>query len=503
MITIDGKEYRNLEEQVRKNQADILYMLEEEGTLNSFGIKVVGQIASAAELPDPATYDGEYGDAYAVGTAPPYVLYIFTRPNGTSGGANYWFNIGQFPVTGPKGEKGDKGDKGEKGDKGADGAQGAPGAQGPIGPAGAQGATGAKGAKGDKGDPGDPFVIAGKLANTSLLPDPSTVGRNTAYLIPDADEPGTYDMYVITGTDTLIWENAGHVQSVQGEQGPQGEPGPTGPQGETGPQGPKGEPGKDGAQGADGAPGAQGPAGPGLETIHSLNLTLGEETVTYDTTDGITINSDGKIVYGDDNKEQQFQSEYNLPIVAGNGLSMDASQDGKRIELKAVQIIDQDLTIASFQPLSGIYYRHIGESSGTFRANTIYLYDGTHYISLRDIPTLQSSLLALQRTVNANKIKSATVAIAVTDWVADPTISPFTVKATKTLTATGGAVVMGAFDEISLAYYTAEAKKARAAGMCIGAVPQASGSEITFYAVTAPTEQIQTIIIITPTQVLD
>ena len=55
MITIDGKEYRNLEEQVRKNQADILYMLEEEGTLNSFGIKVVGQIESAADLPDPAT----------------------------------------------------------------------------------------------------------------------------------------------------------------------------------------------------------------------------------------------------------------------------------------------------------------------------------------------------------------------------------------------------------------------------------------------------------------
>ena len=48
MITIDGKEYRNLEEQVRKNQADILYMLEEEGTLNQFGIKVVGQVDTVA-----------------------------------------------------------------------------------------------------------------------------------------------------------------------------------------------------------------------------------------------------------------------------------------------------------------------------------------------------------------------------------------------------------------------------------------------------------------------
>ena len=496
MITIDGKEYRNLEEQVRKNQADILYMLEEEGTLNSFGIKVVGQIESAADLPDPATYNGEYGDAYAVGTAPPYVLYIFTRPNGTSGGANYWFNIGQFPVTGPQGIPGQNG---------------APGAQGPIGPAGAQGPIGPKGTKGDKGDPGDPFIIAGKLANTSLLPDPTSVGRNTAYLIPDADEAGTYDMYVITGTDTLIWENAGHVQSVQGEPGPQGAQGPQGPQGEIGPQGPAGAPGKDGAKGADGAPGAQGPAGPGLETLQSLNLTIGEETVAYDTTDGITINSDGKIVYGADNKEQQFQSEYNLPIVAGNGLSMYASPDGKRIGLIAVQIIDQDLTIASFQPLEGTYYRHIGASSDTFRNGTIYLYDGTRYISLRDIPTLQSSVVGLQQQVNSlqgqisgNESSSVSVILASSDWVADSTISPFTVKATKTLSSeAGGAIVMGQFDMVSLAYFTAEAVKARSAGMCIGAVPQASGSEITFYAVTAPTEQIQAIVIITPTTIMD
>ena len=62
---------------------------------------------------------------------------------------------------------------------------------------------------------------------------------------------------------------------------------------------------------------------------------------------------------------------------------------------------------------------------------------------------------------------------------------------------------MGQFDEISLAYFTTEAVKARSAGMCIGAVPQASGSEITFYAVTAPTEQIQAIVIITPTRITD
>lgn len=245
MITIDGKEYRNLEEQVRKNQADILYMLEEEGALNQFGIKVVGQVDTVASLPDPATYTGEYGDAYAVGTASPYVLYIWTRANGTHPNA-YWFNIGAFPLAGPKGDKGDKGEQGPQGPQGAPGkdgakgADGAPGAQGPIGPRGPQGEQGIQGLQGPKGDPGDPFVIIGTLANTSLLPDPTTVGRNTAYLIPDAAEPGTYDMYVITGDTTLAWENAGHVQSVQG---PKGDPGTQGP---TGPQGPQGVNGIDG-----------------------------------------------------------------------------------------------------------------------------------------------------------------------------------------------------------------------------------------------------------------
>lgn len=245
MITIDGKEYRNLEEQVRKNQADILYLLEEEGTLNQFGIKVVGQVDTAASLPDPTTYTGEYGDAYAVGTASPYVLYIWTRANGTHPNA-YWFNIGAFPLAGPKGDKGDKGEQGPQGPQGAPGkdgakgADGAPGAQGSIGPRGPQGEQGIQGLQGPKGDPGDPFVIIGTLANTSLLPDPTTVGRNTAYLIPDAAEPGTYDMYVITGDTTLAWENAGHVQSVQG---PKGDPGTQGP---TGPQGPQGVNGIDG-----------------------------------------------------------------------------------------------------------------------------------------------------------------------------------------------------------------------------------------------------------------
>lgn len=266
MLTKDGKQYRNLEEQVLKNKSDIEFMLEQEGALNEFGIKVIGQVETIADLPDPSTYQGEYGDAYAIGESSPYTLYIWTRANGTHP-ADYWFNIGKFPLVGPQGPKGEDGAPGAQGPQGPTGPQGMPGptgatgAQGPQGPQGAQGIQGPQGPQGAKGDAGEPFKIAGKLASISLLPNPSTVDRNTAYLIPDATEPDTYDMYVITGTDTLMWDNAGHVQSVEGPQGPQGAQGPTGATGPQGIQGEKGETGAQGPQGEAGATGATGPAG--------------------------------------------------------------------------------------------------------------------------------------------------------------------------------------------------------------------------------------------------
>ena len=118
MITIDNVQYRSLEEQVRKNKDDIQYILEEEGVLNQFGIKVVGEIPNISELPDPTTYQGDFGDAYAVGTSAPYTLYIYTRSNGAHP-TNYWFNIGEFPapgnVPGPAGPEGPTGPKGERG----------------------------------------------------------------------------------------------------------------------------------------------------------------------------------------------------------------------------------------------------------------------------------------------------------------------------------------------------------------------------------------------------
>ena len=144
MLTIGNEELRNLEEQVEKNKDDILFILEQEGVLNQFGIKVVGQIDTAASLPAPSIYAGDYGDAYAVGTVTPYDLYIWTRANGTHS-SDYWFNIGKFPVPGPAGKDGATGPQGERGLTGPQGIQGIPGrdgAQGNPGPQGPQGIQG-------------------------------------------------------------------------------------------------------------------------------------------------------------------------------------------------------------------------------------------------------------------------------------------------------------------------------------------------------------------------
>ena len=286
MITIGDKQYRNLEEQVKKNMDDIQYILEEEGVLNEFGIKIVGQITSSSQLPDPDTYEGEFGDAYAVGTDAPYTLYIFTRANGTHPN-NYWFNIGQFPLEGADGPMGPTGPAGPQGVRGSQwksgtgtpsvsgnrandkylnttngdvysytgvawelignirGPQGIQGQQGSIGPAGQQGI---QGPKGDKGDPGPAFVIAGTVANEGQLPAPSMVPDNVAYLVGSNND---YDLYVqLQDSDT--WQNVGKVEGVQGPQGEQGPAGPQGPQGEQGIPGPMGPTGPQGPAGGGG-----------------------------------------------------------------------------------------------------------------------------------------------------------------------------------------------------------------------------------------------------------
>ena len=222
MITIDGKTYRNLEEQVQKNKEDIYYIITQQGALNEFGIKVVGEVESIDQLPSVEAYktsnpNWEYGDTMAVGATAPRELYTLTRA-GLTHDADYWMDLGEFPLAGPQGPQGIQGPKGDTGLKGDTGATGPQGIQGPTGATGATGAigpegpTGPQGIQGPKGDPGDSFKIIGTLTSTSELPTPTEGIRSNAYLIPDS--AGDNHIWVITGTTELVWTDAGQIVSA-------------------------------------------------------------------------------------------------------------------------------------------------------------------------------------------------------------------------------------------------------------------------------------------------
>lgn len=73
-----------------------------------------------------------------------------------------------------------------------------------------------------------------------------------------------------------------------------------------------------------------------FESISSIDLSVGEPVLTYDTTDGISINTDAKIIYGADNKEAQFPVSIELPIMpADESVTIDADDTGKKVLIKA------------------------------------------------------------------------------------------------------------------------------------------------------------------------
>ena len=304
MLAFGNKEFRNLQEQVLKNKDDIEAIEGGSMVIGEFGIKVIGQVSSPDDLPNPETYEGEYGDAYLVGTEAPYDYYIYTRAFEAQEYPT-WFNIGIFPAPGPQGPQGEPGQDGAQGPRGVQGPTGATGPmglQGPKGDKGDKGDTGETGPQGPQGEAGITYEIIGQVASPEYLPNPNTVQRNSAYLVNGA---APYNLYVVMGQEgSLAWFNCGTVS--QGPRGERGEPGSTGPQGNgifvigktsteglvdtytiyytngettsfnvtngakgdtgdtgaTGPQGPQGEQGVQGLQGPKGDQGIQGIQGP-------------------------------------------------------------------------------------------------------------------------------------------------------------------------------------------------------------------------------------------------
>ena len=195
MIKIGDKEYRNLEEQVLKNKEDIANHYNMDRVLADFGIRIVGTLPSAEDLPEP--YNGNYGDAFAVGDKAPYDFYIWTRADINAGHADdYWFYLGALAIVGPQGERGETGPKGETGERGSIWMSA----------------------------PRNPDNIIGYLPGDQWL---NTVN---GYVYTVKEINGNY-----------VWQSQGSIKGPQGIQGPKGDRGETGPQGEKGDKGARGE----------------------------------------------------------------------------------------------------------------------------------------------------------------------------------------------------------------------------------------------------------------------
>lgn len=128
-----------------------------------------------------------------------------------------------------------------------------------------------------------------------------------------------------------------NTTALRGPQGPQGEKGDTGA---TGPQGPKGDTGPAGPQGKKGDTGATGPQGPtgaagvGWNDLTKLDIVTGTPVVTYDSTSGAQIVADGKAYAG--TQTFDFEVEMNLPIVPGENITIDATENADALQIKAV-----------------------------------------------------------------------------------------------------------------------------------------------------------------------
>ena len=365
MLKYGNRELRNLEDQVEKNAQDIEDFKNGNQTIAEFGIYVVGILASVDDLPA----QGEnFGDAYLIGSQPPYDMHVWTRD--VANNTAKWVDLGAFPLKGDKGDKGDIGSvirvdsgeplnnptslydfyldsitgywyapylnetgygwlkvftlKGEKGDRGLQGIQGV------------QGVPGVQGKPGAIGDTGAAFNVQGTLASSSNLPTPTAEmqDKGYAYIIPDSE--GTKHIWVIQGSEStsFSWVDVGTAGvGIQGEKG------------------------------ADGI---------GLNNLTDTDLTYGDVTVTYNTTDGIGINGTMRQTYGDTNHDSTV--DMNIPLVPGNGILINKQAGTERVEVK----IDSSKVIAA---IGFTTYDSMGNQSSLYPDNIQYQdYEGNQYM---------------------------------------------------------------------------------------------------------------------------
>lgn len=216
MLKYGNKEFRNLQEQVLANMRNIEDIIKGQPIMATYTLHIVGSLESESDLPDPLSYEGEYGDAYIVGTTSPFDVYIFGKEYENED-APSWIGLGPVWVEGPQGEtgpqgpqgiqgpKGDKGDTGATGATGPQGPQGIQGNQGPKGDTGATGPQGPQGIQGPKGDPGlgVPEIEAGD-AGKALVVNASETAAEWGLGLPEIESGDAGKLLSVNSGETGV-----------------------------------------------------------------------------------------------------------------------------------------------------------------------------------------------------------------------------------------------------------------------------------------------------------
>lgn len=71
------------------------------------------------------------------------------------------------------------------------------------------------------------------------------------------------------------------------------------------------------------------------KTVTDIDFPFGDATVTYDTTDGMTITGTAKLTF-DDGSTVNAMADVEIPIFPGEGINIDADTTGKKVIVKAV-----------------------------------------------------------------------------------------------------------------------------------------------------------------------
>ena len=283
-------------------QEQLYYLTELIGQSTDIVKNISGKVSTENALPD---YKSQVlGTTYAVGVNAPYVYYVAT----TTG----WLNLGVFPRKGPSGTDGQNGNS-------------------------------------------IFFTNSnGNSQTTSLninsIYNPNDLPITEGNLILMINTNGTFVFSVTTVAGNVI--NVSYLTTLSGVQGPvgptgpqgtkgdTGAAGPTGPKGDIGPQGPQGPKGDIGPTGPAGPTGPQGPQGiPGTSAdVASINFPFGQETVGYNTTDGITLVGQTRLT-DTASVTNDVATDIAIPIFPGQGIDIATKSDGTGVEIKNTNII--------------------------------------------------------------------------------------------------------------------------------------------------------------------